>query len=55
MYEAYPAAEGKSLRINLVSRYPLRAIALDLLNNAKAVAEELAISLRWKTLSDGTA
>ncbi|WBS05412.1 hypothetical protein OU994_14580 [Pseudoduganella sp. SL102] len=55
IHEAYPAAEGKSLRIDLISRYPLPTTAVDFLKNAKAVAEELAISLRWNTLPGGSA
>jgi hypothetical protein len=53
--EEYPIADGKSLRIDLISRYPLPAIAVNFLNNAKTVAEELAISLQWKTVPAGTA
>ena len=55
MNEAYPTADGKSLRIDLISRYPLPTIALNFLNNAKAVAQELAISLQWKTVPADTA
>ena len=55
IYEAYPAAEGTSLRIDLISRYSLPGSALGFLNNAKDIAEELAISLRWNTLANGTA
>jgi hypothetical protein len=55
MNEAYPTAVGKSLRIDLISRYPLPAIAINFLNNAEAVAKELAISLQWKTVPAGTA
>lgn len=55
MDEEYPAADGKSLRIDLISRHPFPAIAVDFLNNAKAVAEELAISLQWKTVPAGIA
>ena len=55
MHEAYPAAEGKCLRIDLISRYPLPTTAVDFLNNAKVVAEALAISLRWNTPPAGPA
>ena len=53
--EAYPTARGKPLRIDIVSRYPLPTTAVDFLKNANAVAEELAISLRWTALSADTA
>lgn len=55
LYEAYPTAKGKSLRIDLISRYPLPTSAVDFLKNAKAVAEELAIFLRWNALPAGAA
>ncbi|NHZ67076.1 DUF6572 domain-containing protein [Massilia genomosp. 1] len=51
MYEAYPAAaQGKSLRIDIISRYPLPTSAVQFLSDAKVVAEELAVSLRWNAL-----
>ena len=49
LHETYPASEGKSLRIDLISRYPLPIVAVDFLNIAEATAMELAISLSWKT------
>lgn len=54
IYDTYPSSAGKSLCIDLVSRYPLPTTALDFLYKAKVVSEELAISLRWNTLHAST-
>ncbi|WP_306667724.1 DUF6572 domain-containing protein [Massilia sp. CCM 8734] len=55
MYEAYPAAQGKSLRIDIISRYPLPTAAVQFLTDAKVMAEGLAVSLRWNAFPAGAA
>jgi hypothetical protein len=53
IYEIYPAAEGRPLRIDLICRYPLPSIATGFLNIATTIAEQLAVSVRWKVFADG--
>lgn len=55
VHERYPASKGKPVRIDLISHYPLPPTAVDFLNIAKVAAEELAVSLHWKTLPTGSA
>lgn len=45
IYEAYPDASGKALRIDIVSRYPVPDAGLSFLEKAAAVAAELDISV----------
>jgi hypothetical protein len=46
IYEAYPSAVGKVLRIDVISRYPMPDIALTFLEKAAAVASQLKITQR---------
>ena len=55
VHEAYPAAQGKLLRIDLISCYPLPIATADFLKNPQTVAEEPAISLRWSAHPVGAA
>ena len=50
IYETYPGAEDRPLRIDIICRYPLPTIAVDFLNHAKVVAEAVAVSLRWSVV-----
>jgi hypothetical protein len=45
IYEDYPAAAGKVLRIDVISRYPLPDAGLTLLEQAAAVASQLNIAV----------
>lgn len=45
IYEAYPDATGKALRIDIVSRYPVPDAGLAFLEKAATVAAELDISV----------
>ena len=49
IHEAYPAAAGKVLRIDIVSRYPMPDTALTLLEKAKTVATQLNITITHRT------
>jgi hypothetical protein len=49
IYEAYPAAAGKALRIDIVSRYPVPDAALIFLEKAAAVASQLNITIAHRT------
>jgi hypothetical protein len=49
IYEAYPAAAGKPLRIDIVSRYPMPDAALTLLENATTAASQLDITITHRT------
>jgi hypothetical protein len=45
IYEDYPTAAGKSLRIDIISRYPVPEAALAFLAKAATVASQLCISI----------
>jgi hypothetical protein len=49
IYEAYPAAAGKVLRIDIVSRYPMPDAAVTLLERAARVASQLNITITPRT------
>ena len=49
IYENYPAAAGKALRIDVVSRYPMPAAGLTFLENAAKVASQLNITIAHRT------
>lgn len=51
----YPSLEAKSIRGDLISRYPLPRTFVNFLHYAKTIAEDLAKSLRWNTLHPNTA
>jgi hypothetical protein len=51
IYEAYPSAVGKVLRIDVISRYPVPDIALAFLEKAAAVASQLNIAVTHQTYS----
>jgi hypothetical protein len=50
IYESYPDAAGKTLRIDIVSRYPIPDAAHSFLEKAAAVAAELDISITRRVL-----
>jgi hypothetical protein len=45
IYEDYPTAVGKSLRIDIISRYPAPEAALAFLEKAATVASQLCITI----------
>jgi hypothetical protein len=45
IYESYPTAAGKALRIDVISRYPVPDVALAFLEKAAAVASQLNITV----------
>ena len=45
IYENYPAAAGKALRIDIVTRYPVPEAALSFLEQAATVASRLNITI----------
>ena len=45
IYEDYPTAAGKVLRIDIISRYPVPEAALAFLEKATAVASQLSITI----------
>lgn len=49
IYEAYPSAAGKALRIDVISRYPVPDVALTVLEKAAAVASQLNITITHRT------
>jgi uncharacterized protein DUF6572 len=49
IYEAYPAAVGRALRIDILSRYPMPDAALTLLEKAATVASQLGITIAHRT------
>jgi hypothetical protein len=49
IYEAYPAAAGKTLRIDIVSRYQMPDAALTFLEKAATVASQLDITITQRT------
>jgi hypothetical protein len=51
IYEAYPSAVGKVLRIDVISRYPVPDIALAFLEKAADVASQLNIAITHQTYS----
>jgi hypothetical protein len=51
IYEAYPSAAGRTLRIDVISRYPVPDIALAFLEKAATVASQLNITIAHQTYS----
>jgi hypothetical protein len=49
IYEDYPAAAGKALRIDVVSRYPVPDTALSFLEKAATSASQLNITITYRT------
>jgi hypothetical protein len=49
IYETYPAAAGKALRIDVIFRYPVPDAALSFLEKAAAVASQLSITITHRT------
>ncbi len=49
IYEDYPMAAGKALRIDVISRYPMPDAALIFLEEAAAVASRLKITITYRT------
>jgi hypothetical protein len=49
IYEADPAAAGRALRIDVVSRYPMPDAALTLLEKAATVASQLGVTITHRT------
>jgi hypothetical protein len=47
VYEAYPAAVGKPLAIDVVGRFPLPEVATAFLERASEVAADLDVLIRW--------
>lgn len=45
VYEDYPDAAGKALRIDIVSRYPIPVIGLDFLAQASSMAARLNMTV----------
>jgi hypothetical protein len=50
VYVDYPAAAGKALRIDIVTRYPVPDTALGFLEKAAIVASQLNITITHRTL-----
>jgi hypothetical protein len=49
IYEAYPSAVGRALRIDVISRYSVPDIALTFLEKAAAVSSQLNIAITHRT------
>jgi hypothetical protein len=49
IYKDYPEAAGKTLRIDVISRYPVPDAALTFLEEAAAVASQLSITITHRT------
>lgn len=47
--EAYPAAQGKTVVIDVVTRYPIPPKGMDFLKRASAAASELGVIIRNRT------
>jgi hypothetical protein len=45
IYEDYPAAVGKTLQIEVISRFPIPDVAVTFLDHASAVASQLDITI----------
>jgi hypothetical protein len=45
LYEDYPTAAGKTLRIDIITRFPMPDAALAFLKEAAAVVSQLSISI----------
>ncbi len=50
IYEDYPTAAGKALRIDVITRYPVPDVALAFLEKAAAVASQLNIAITHRIL-----
>jgi hypothetical protein len=50
IYEDYPTAAGKALRIDVITRYPVPDAALAFLEKAAAVASQLNIAITHRVL-----
>jgi hypothetical protein len=55
IYEAYPSAVGRTLRIDVISRYPVPDVALTFLEDAAAVASQLNIAITHQIYPDADA
>jgi hypothetical protein len=51
IYQAYPSASGRTLRIDVVSRYRMPDIALAFLEKAAAVASQLNMTITHRIYS----
>jgi hypothetical protein len=51
IYKAYPSAAGRTLRIDVISRYPVPDIALTFLEEAADVASQLNITITHQIYS----
>ena len=49
IYEAYPAAIGRALRIDVISRTPIPPVGLAFLQKASAVASQLQVVITHRT------
>jgi hypothetical protein len=45
IYESYPDAVGKALRIDVIGRYPIPTVGIAFLEKASAVASKLQIAI----------
>ena len=52
IYEDYPTAAGKALRIDVISRYPMPEAALAFLEKAATVASQLSIAITQRHIGD---
>jgi Family of unknown function (DUF6572) len=50
IYEDYPTAAGKALRIDVITRYPMPDAALAFMEKAAAVASQLSITITHRVL-----
>ncbi len=53
VFESYPAARGKPVRIDAIFRYAPTDGAVELLQRAKDVAASVAVSLSWQVRPGG--
>jgi hypothetical protein len=47
VFEAYPAAQGRSIRIDVIFRFGLHTDAVALLKRAENAARDLSVRLTW--------
>ena len=48
IFEVYPAAKGRKIRINVITRFPLSKAGIALLRKADEVASELEIRVSYE-------
>lgn len=53
VFESYPAARGRAVRIDAIFRYAPTGDAAELLQRAKEVGAGLAVSLTWQVRAGG--